>query len=94
MSLHVYTVENNLPRARVPTINFKTYFHISGDRYNESGLCVLTLYSRNLVIRTFDENARLINVGDLWIKNTEVGRAGRLTDEKILDWSFHEWHQS
>ena len=92
VSLHVYTVENNLPRARVPTINFKTYFHISGDRYNESGLCVLTLYSRNLVVRTFDENARLINVGDLWIKDTEVGRAGRPTDEKILDWSFHEWH--
>ena len=92
VSLHVFALENNLPHARVPTINFKTYFHVSGDRYNESGLCVLTLYSRELVVRTFDENARVINVASAWIKDTEIGRTGRPADERILDWNFEEWH--
>lgn len=92
VSLHVFAVENNLPHARVPTINFKTYFHISGDRYNQSGLCVLTLYSRELVVRTFDENARVINVASAWIKDTEIGRSGRPAEEKILEWGFDEWH--
>jgi hypothetical protein len=92
VSLHVFAVENNLPHARVPTINFKTYFHISGDLYNQSGLCVLTLYSRELVVRTFDENTRLINVASAWIKDTDIGRERRPADEKILDWNFEEWH--
>lgn len=83
VSLHVFTVENNLPNARVPTINFKTYIHLSGDRYNESGLCVLTTYSRGLLVRTFDENAKVINVASTKIDELDWG---------IEDWNFEEWH--
>lgn len=62
ISLFVYPEENNLPHARVPTINFKTCFHVSSDVFNRSGLCVMTSYSRQLMAKIYDEHARQINI--------------------------------
>jgi hypothetical protein len=84
----VYPVENNLPHARVPTINFKSCFHVSSDVFNRSGLCVLTSYSRQLIVKIYDQHARQISLATAWIEDNSAGAV----EMPSANWHFNEWH--
>lgn len=88
ISLFVYPQEHNLPHARVPTINFKTCFHVSSDVHNRSGLCVLTSYSRQMMVKIYDEHARQINVATATIEDRNAVPENTPT----ANWHFDEWH--
>ena len=88
ISLTVFPVENNIPHARVPTINFKTCFHVSSDVFNRSGLWILTSYSRQMMVKVYDEHAREINIATAAIEDVKAVPENAPT----ANWHFNEWH--